>query len=421
MILKKRKKVINILTPNQLENVPNSIVELYQELEEFIITDFSRRLKATGQITSTAEWQRKQAELTGINNINQKVASILKLSDAQIESLFPSVALASFKAEMLIYEKAKLDTIDYKSKPIQDYIKAAIKQTKGDIENITQSLGFAEVQNGHVVYSDVAKFYQKELNVAHIKIQSGVSDYNSAIKQAIKKISDSGLRNIIKPTVDYPSGWSNSLDVAVRRSVLTSTHQMNQQIINHCAEKIISDKEQIYYEVTAHAAARTGIGINNHAGWQGKVYKLIGSDKDYPNLKESTGLGDLLGLSGINCKHSYFIFIPNVSTRTYTDEQLKNIDPQPFEYKGKEYTAYEATQQQRKIETAIRQTKRELIGYKESGLDDEFKQASVLLNQQKREYKQFSEAADIRVKNERSQVQGFDRSISQKAVQASKS
>lgn len=390
-----------MLSPQALDNIPNNIVDLYQDLEEFIILDFSRRLKKVGEISSTAEYQKQRAEILGIKNIEQKVASILKLSNEEIERLFPSVALASFKAEQLIYEAANLNTIDYKSKPIQDYLKAAIRNTKGDIENITQSMGFAEVQNGHVVYNDIAKFYQKELNLAQVKISTGVSDYNSAIKQAVKKISQSGLRNIIKPTVEYPSGWSSQLDVAVRRSVITGTHQMNQQMTNYSAEQIISDRDQIYYEVTAHAGARTGMGINNHKGWQGKVYKLVGSDKDYPNLKDSTGLNEILGLSGINCKHSYFIFIPQASVRTYTDEQLKNIDPPDFEYKGKTYSSYEATQQQRKIETAIRNLKREALGYKETGLTDDLKATNTKISLLRKEYKQFSNASGISEKGYR--------------------
>lgn len=405
-----------MLTPNQLQNIPNNIVELFSQLEEFIIVDYSKRLKKVGSITSTAQWQKERAKIIGIKNVEAKVAAIAKLTDAQIESLFKEAATVSFKAEAEIYRHAKLNTIDYKSDFIQNYIKAAIKQTKGDIENITQSLGFATMQNGRVMYSSIAKFYQEQLNFAHLKIQSGVQDYNTAIKQAVKKLTDSGLRY-----VDFESGWSNNIDVAVRRSVLTGVQQMSQQITNANAEKIISNKDDIYYEVSAHEGARdTGTGIENHKAWQGKVYKLVGSSPGYPNLKEKTGLGDKLGLSGIGCRHSYFIFIPGVSVRAYTDEQLKNIDPKPFEYKGKTYTAYEASQYQRKIETAMRQTKRELIGYKEAGLDEEFKKASILLQQQKKEYKNFSSTAGLRMKDERASVVGFNRSIAQKASNAAK-
>ena len=240
---------------------------MFSELETFVITDISRRLKKVGEMSSTAEFQNKQAKLYGIKNVEAKIAATLNLSFEQIESLFPQIMSVSLMAESEIYKQAKLNTIDYKSKAIQDYIKAAIRNTKGDIENITQSLGFAEVQNGHVVYNDIAKFYQKELNQANLKIVSGVQDYNQAVKQAVKKISSSGLRNIIKPTVGYPSGWSNSLDVSVRRAVLTSVHQMNQQMIYYSMEQILGDSSERFIEVSYHAAARP-----DH-WWGGMVFK----------------------------------------------------------------------------------------------------------------------------------------------------
>lgn len=112
-----------------------------------------------------------------------------------------------------------------------------------------------------------------------------------------------------------------------------------------------------------------------------------------------------------------------VSAPTYTEKELEELNRKADEtisYKGKEYNEYEATQYQRKIETSMRATKREIIGFKESGLDDEFKQASILLQQQRREYREFSQASGLREKAERSQVNGFNQSIARQATNASK-
>ncbi|MDR1800761.1 MAG: phage minor capsid protein, partial [Lachnospiraceae bacterium] len=59
------------------------------------------------------------------------------------------------------------------------------------------------------------------------------------------------------------------------------------------------------------------------------------------------------GLCGANCRHNYMPFIPGVSTRTYTPEQLEKLRAEEKETKifgTKEYTTYEATQQQRALE-----------------------------------------------------------------------
>ena len=383
-----------MLTPEQLSNIPDSIADLFSELETFIITDISRRLKKTGQITSSAQWQMQQAQLMGIKNIEAKIVEMLNLSQNQIEDIFPNVAATSMNSENEIYKTAGYKTISLEdSKMLKDYLKSAIKTTKGDIENITQSLGFAEVQNGKVVYSSVSKFYQKELNIAHAKIMTGVQDYSTAIKQSVRKLAESGLRY-----VDYNSGYSINVDSAARRSVLTSVHQMNQEMTNYIMDEIVPSDEQ-YAETTAHANARP-----SHQVWQGRVFKVNGSTTEYENLVRATGLGTARGLMGVNCRHSYFTFIPGVSQRAYTDKQLKNINTPNFIYKDKEYSGYEATQYQRQIENEIRKTKREILAYKESGLNDDLKVANANLKALRKEYKEFSEVAGISAKNNRIQI-----------------
>jgi hypothetical protein len=142
--------------------MPQPLVDLYGELETFILQDISRRLAKAGRITATAEWQKKQAELYNINNINQKVAEILKKSNAEIIKMFEEAALTTIATENATFKKAGYKTIELEeSKDLQNYLKTAIKQTKGDIENITQSMGFAENKGGKIVYNDIAKFYQK--------------------------------------------------------------------------------------------------------------------------------------------------------------------------------------------------------------------------------------------------------------------
>lgn len=392
-----------MLTPSFLDNLPQSLVDLYSDLETFILTDISRRLRKAGQVTSTAEYQKIQAELYSINNINQKIAEILKKSTKEIDSMFKDAAKITIDSENIIYKKAGYDTIQLeKSKALQEYLKNAIKQTKGDVENITQSMGFAEKQGNKIIYNDIAKFYQKELNLAHIKVSTGVLDYNQSIKQAVRKIADSGVRQIVRkkgvPQVEYESGYSINIDSAARRAVLTSVHQFNQETINHMMNEIVPPDEQ-YAETTAHANPRPA-----HSLWQGRVFKINGSAPGYPNLVEATGLGSATGLMGINCKHSYFSFVLGASVRTYTDEQLKNIDTPNFKYQGKEYTGYEAAQYQRQLENEIRKLKREALMYKETGLDTELKNTNKQIKDIRNEYKAFSNASGIKAKMDRTQI-----------------
>ena len=85
------------------------------------------------------------------------------------------------------------------------------------------------------------------------------------------------------------------------------------------------------------------------------------------------GLGDVTGLCGANCYHDYLPFIPGISVRTYTDEQLQEmIDEEntPKEYYGKQYTTYEALQEQRRREREIRATRQQVRLLQEGGADE---------------------------------------------------
>ena len=398
------------LTPEQLKNIPENIVKLYRDLEEFIIDDIARRISKAGEVTSTAKWQLERAKDLSMDNIEKEIERVLGLANEELENTFKQSALTSVQAESKIYKEAINKEIKIKGNTLlEKVLEAAIKQTKGELKNISQSLGFAQIVNGKIVYKDIAKFYQDSVDLALMQVNSGVLNSNEAIKQAVKKLADSGLR-----TIDYENGWSNRVDVAVRRAVVTGSNQMCHKM----TELTMKELECEFVETTAHAGARTGKGLSgpaDHASWQGQVFCYKGKSDKYPDFVSSTGYGTGEGLAGYNCRHSFSPFFPGISKRAYSEEHLNNIDPEPFEYDGKTYTYYEALQHQRKLETNIRQKKRELIGYNAAGLKDDFNNSSILLNRLKSEYKSFSNAGDLAVRNDLMQVYKYGQSIVQKA------
>lgn len=397
------------LTPEELKGIPEGFVKLFQELEDFIISDISRRIAKVGSLTDSAKLQVIRANEIGISidSIKEKVEEILKISDEKLEEIFKSAGLYSMSKENALYSAAGLGEVSVlENTALKSIIYASIKQTSGELYNLTQSLGFAQKVNGKIVYKPIAKYYHDAMDLAVMQIKSGVTDYNTAIRQAVNKLCESGIRY-----VDYESGVVNRIDTAVRRAVLTGSNQMTQKMTIKGMEEVGND----FVETTAHIGARP-----SHADWQGRVFCYSGKSREYPPFVESTGYGTGAGLGGWNCRHSFYPFVPGISVRAYTDEMLANIDPPPFKYNGKEYTYYEATQHQRYIERKIRKTKTQLIGYNAAGLDKDFQNASIRLKQQERYYKEFSKVANIPTEKDRLQLHGFDRSIAQKAVWANK-
>lgn len=387
------------ITPEYLASAPDPIVRLYSDLEEAILKDICRRFKLSGEATESAIEQIKALQERGfsLDDIEAEIKKSLKISDSELQEIFDRAVDRNREYYDKLIEKADIVGADFKG---LDYELDAIRrQTAAEFVNITQSLGFAIRTGGKVEFLPIAKTYQTILDDAAAQVASGTFDYNTAIKAAVKRLTDSGLQ-----TVDYASGWHNRVDVAARRAIMTGVSQLSAQYAEQTAEILETDLR----EVTAHQGARdTGTGWQNHKAWQGKVYSMNPGHPKYPDIHEVCGLGQVDGLEGANCRHHHFPFVEGVSERTYTDKQLANIDPPPVKYQGRTYTAYEATQKQRQIETAMRKYKREIISYKAAGQTEAEQDASIRLRRLSQEYKAFSSAAGLRTQPERARVQGY--------------
>lgn len=92
-------------------------------------------------------------------------------------------------------------------------------------------------------------------------------------------------------------------------------------------------------------------------------------------------------------------FIPGVSVRTYTDEQLDKMiaeENTPKEYLGKKYTTYEALQAQRKMETRMRKTRQDIRLMQDGGADpNDITLKKAKYQGQMQTYKAFAEAMDL--------------------------
>lgn len=385
------------ITPEYLTNAPDPLVKLFGDLEEYILKDICRRFKLSGEATESAIAQIKILQERGANlsEIEKEIRKTLNLSQKELEKIFDRAVERNRQYYDDLIKKSDIVSADYKG--IEREVSIIQKQTNDEFVNLTQSLGFAIRMGKNVEFLPIASTYQKILDDTASQVFSGAFDYNTAIKTAVKSLTDSGLQMI-----DYASGWHNRADVAARRAVMTGVSQLSAQYAEQAAEVLKTD----FREVTAHQGARdTGTGWKNHKNWQGKVYSIKAGDK-YPSIYEVCGWGMVDGLEGANCRHHHFPFVDGVSERTYTDEQLANIDPPPFEYQGREYTAYEATQKQRQIETAMRKCKIESIAYKAVGLEEDAQNSAIKLNRLAKEYKSFSGASGLRIQPERSMVYG---------------
>lgn len=399
-----------MLTPEYMQGAPAELEALFLRLEEEVIRDICRRIAKAGMLTESAEDQieRLRDLGAGTDYIKRKISEYSELSDEEVDRLFFDAAQTSDEFYKKAYAQANKEYTPYEYNDyFQQAVTAAVNQTKGELRNLTQSMGFSyRGSNGQVRFHTAAETYRDCLDYAFMQTATGMTDYNTAVRNATRRLTESGLQ-----FVDYASGVRNHADVAARRAVLTGLSQYTGKISERNAEELDTD----IVEVTAHAGARP-----DHAEWQGRWYSLSGKSKKYPSLVEVTGYGTGAGLKGWNCRHDFYPVIDGISEPSYTEEELRNIDPPPFEHEGKAYTYYEATQRQRYMERSMRKTKREILAADATGDKDRFTEKSVLLRRQREEYGKFSKAAGLLTQNQRTQVDGFGHSQAGKAVWAAK-
>ena len=182
-----------MLTPEQLQNLPQELTDLYDQLSEFILRDIARRIAKGAQITDTAEYQLYRARSLGLSTdeIAAKIAEINGSSAAEINRLIREAAAQSdeFDRKMLGADKGAAIPLEENTQ-LQKLISAQIAETAGKCENLTNTMGFADHDFlGRVYYLSMTDMYRREMDAAHMKVVTGATDYMTAIRQACNKLA----------------------------------------------------------------------------------------------------------------------------------------------------------------------------------------------------------------------------------------
>nr|DAW85035.1 MAG TPA: minor capsid protein [Bacteriophage sp.] len=382
--------------PEILDALPEELAELFRALEITLLEEICSRLKLRDELNEVTVQDIKALRSHGIDlkEIQKAIKKATGISEQKLNKLLDDVVDRNQQYYTNVIDLAHIT----QPETLVDAAEvAAIRaQTLDTFRNLTASMGFL-VDTGRTMLPP-AKAYQWALDNATMGIQSGAINYNQAIKAAVKQLADSGLK-----VVDYESGHRDQIDVAARRAVMTGVNQICAKYTEQSAQYL----ETPYFEVSAHAGARDKPGPSpwsSHKDWQGKVYSTRSGDI-YPSIYEVCGLGAVDGLEGANCRHRRNVWVEGVSERTYTDEQLAYIDDDlGCEFDGKKYTAYEATQMQRRVEREARKLKRKKAAYKAAGLHEDETAVNIRLRRLNAKYKAFSVAAGLPEQRERMKV-----------------
>lgn len=365
---------MNLLQENYYQNLLSDLDVYSRLVSSDVVGIICERLKKVGELNPTSVRQiitmTKEMDID-MRAIKKAIAKRMGMTLKEVDRVFDQAAMDSAELAMALV-KDQADIVNMKG--IKKLARAAANKCKEMILNLSDTFGFKLGKQN----LSIRNAYIAVVNKATLAVQTGALDYDTAIREEVKRLSDAGIS-----VVQWESGYRRRLDSSIRMNVMEGVRQMNQEVLNEAGEKFADG-----VEISAHDRPAP-----DHADIQGKQFTKEEYEKLNASLKRPIGT--------LNCMHIAFPIIYGVTEPSYTDEELRTMKEnanKKYIWKGKELNGYECTQKQREYETEIRKAQdREkalrAAGDKE-GADREHKRAVDL----RKEYKAFSEHVGLKEK-----------------------
>lgn len=333
-------------------------------------------------LTAQDKWQLETLQQAGylLEDIQKEISKATKLQQTEIAEAMEEAGVKSLDYDDEVYRSAGLDPKPFTQSP--ELVRIAQRNyeaTMGEFRNFTRTMALQSQQ-----------LFIKECDRAYNLVATGALSYSEAVKEVINNIVSDGV------TVTYPSGHTDTIETATLRAVRTGISQMSGQIQLKRMEEMGHDRVII----SSHLGARP-----SHHVWQGKIFTV---EEMHSTNDGMPAYGTVTGLCGANCRHSfspYFDFMEN-PFNDYDSEENKKM--------------YEKQQRQRTLERRIRDTKREVMGLKESvdnctdtkakfELDLQYQKKAALLSKQNKAYNDYCVSNNLRTRADRIQIAKWDR------------
>lgn len=327
-----------MLNPVKLLKVPDELVQLFYDLETDILKDIAERLVMNDfKLSPTSAYRLKKLNELGLHQdaVIKKIAAILKESEKKVKKAINDTSYQNIDSDNEMMKQHDLfSNANYDTGELRDIMLKGIRQTNGELRNITKSMAGA-----------ASKTYERALDNAYLKVRSGAYSYTEAIKSVVDDLASKGME-----TFTYKSGKHEQVSTVVRRAVLTGVNKtaIETQLAN------LSKMGMNLVRTTQHLGSRP-----THEVWQGKTFYVGEPVEGYLSLEEGTGYGTGEGLGGWNCRHGIRIALEEMGIE-YTEQPIDTEENNRI---------YELEQQQRYNERMIRLWKRRRDIKKAGGQD----------------------------------------------------
>ena len=401
-----------MLSEDALENLMSPIITRQENINNYVIQLIAKRVKEIGELKPSDIHKLERVLKMGgdVRQINAELAKCTNLQVADIKKLIRVVALDAYLDAKPYYDYRHKSFIPFaKNDALQRILRAVEAQTANEYINLSKSQAFMirDLKNPQILKpTSISKTYQSVIDEAVQATQSGVIDYNTAMRRTMKQLAESGIRYV---TYNTESGkrYTQRLDTAVRRNLLDGIRAINQGVQDEVGKQFNADGK----EITVHENSAP-----DHEPIQGHQF----TNAEYAKLQNAEPFQDILGnkflpvkraIGTLNCRHFTYSIIVGVTKPNFTPEQLQaNIDRNHKGYtlpNGKHLTLYECTQLQRKLETQVRQAKDGQIMAREMGDMDLARQYQAKINKYTNAYNRFSDNCGLSRKPIKMAVSGY--------------
>lgn len=362
-------------------------INIYQNLEHDLIVHIASHFKLYQDIgfKNSMKWYIQKIEELG--GLNQETIDIISkqtnIPKSKIINMLKEVGISTLNIEDIQKANAKgifninIDKL-INSNSFNDIINNSYKE----IDGIFKLIHTKAIESTKQAYMDV-------LNQAYTEVRSGI-DYNTAIRKSLTKMANQGITVVAYKQKDN-SIIKYGIESCVRRDILTAVVQST----NRMSDNFCKEAGYEYVIVSKHLGARdTGThDYKDHSWWQGKIYKIDGYTKEYPNFQKTCNEGDVQGFAGANCRHIKFGYIPGISTPLNS-----NINEAENE------KTYELSQIQRNYENKIKKYKRQIDTAIASDDNEKVKEYKDKLKNINKEYNDFLDKNNLKRKYSREQI-----------------
>lgn len=423
-----------MLMPEYFDGKEQRMMELYQQLSEFILKEAARFLVSAGKISPTADRLLQRLRMMGETQaeIEKKLEVLTKLSRKELRALLQDAVLTSWENDAAPFRVIGINLSDpLKNDAVIRIMDAQYKRSQGELQNLTRTT----MRQSNVDLMNM-------LSEADMRVAAGVQSYSAAISDILDRYAHRGIY------VDYPkTNTRRTLEAAVMCCVRTSMAQMAGQL----TLEFVKESGTNLIITSAHTGARFTDKDEpaNHMSWQGRIFYITDADLaeftevkgkiesdgkraggspntgKYPDFRKTTGYGEGVGLAGYNCRHSFGPYGERIGN-PWRDKDGNLIDGAGNRIDSEESKQkYLNSQRLRAIERNIRAIKRQLVTKEQlmqgateeetRHLQPEYDKLAYDLTQQNKKYNEFAKEHNLTPQYGRTKLADFGREQTKQA------